>query len=85
MVLESLISLAFWLKPLAGVIWRVAENLNHLSHIRGPGGQAFPLPSNVHRQRAARNQRWMAGAHVEADKPPSAGITEAHAAGRIST
>jgi hypothetical protein len=45
MALGSLISLAFCLKRLAGVIWRIAENLNYPNHIRGPDGRAFPLPS----------------------------------------
>ena len=45
MALGSLISLRFCLKWLARAIWRIAENLNYTSHIRGPDGQAFPLPS----------------------------------------
>lgn len=49
MALCSLISLAFWEKRLAGPLCQVAENFNHPNHIRGPDGQAFPLPSNFRR------------------------------------
>jgi hypothetical protein len=52
--LGSLISLAFWLKRLAGIIWPFVENLNYSSHIRGPDGQAFPLPSRLRPSRTAK-------------------------------
>jgi hypothetical protein len=39
-------SLAFWMTRLAGDVWPFAEKLNDPNHIRGPDGQAFPLPSN---------------------------------------
>lgn len=47
MALGWLITLAFWPKRLAGVPWLFAENLNYLNRVRGPDGQAFPLPSFV--------------------------------------
>lgn len=43
-----LISLAFWMTRLAGDVWPFAEKLNDPNHIRGPDGQAFPLPSKTH-------------------------------------
>jgi hypothetical protein len=46
MALCSLISLPFWEKRPAGRPWHVAENLNYPNDLRGPDGQAFPLPSN---------------------------------------
>lgn len=48
MALGSLISLAFWTTRLAADVWPFAEKINDPNHIRGPNGQAFPLPSETH-------------------------------------
>ena len=56
----ALVSLAFREKRPPGPPWRVAENLNYPNYLRGPDGQAFPLPSNFCRHRTTRNQRWIA-------------------------
>jgi len=45
MALGLLISLGFGSEWLAEAICQFAENINHPNHLRGPDGQAFPLPS----------------------------------------
>jgi hypothetical protein len=47
MALGSLISSAFGTTRLARDVWPFAQKINDPNHLRGPDGQAFPLPSKT--------------------------------------